>query len=208
MTVIFNYIRIYSIPVTVTLLVVFLALGGDVMSQLLRYDSSFEIENEIWRLLTAHFIHLDWTHLSLNLTGLWVIWWLIGHSLKEYQWILVILILSIAITLGLKVWSPTIFWYVGLSGLLYGMLVVGAIADIRVGFSLNLFLLILVVTKITLEQFGSTLSLIEAGGSVVVIDAHLYGAMTGFLCGIVLRVTQKIPVVNSRKMAAQRSPDD
>ena len=205
---VFNYIRNYRIPVIITVLVIMSALGGDVVSLLLRYESSFNQGNEIWRLFTAHLIHLDWTHLTLNLTGLWVIWWLVAHSLKEYQWILVILILSTAITLGLKLWSPTVFWYVGLSGVLYGMLVAGVVADIRVGFSLNLFLLILVVIKIALEQAGSTLSLIETSGSVVVIDAHLYGAMTGFLCGIVLRVTQKIPVVNSRKMAAQRSPDD
>lgn len=191
-------IKYYRIPVFITLFAVVLALGGDAFSQMLRYEFSLRETGEVWRVLTAHFIHLDWIHLFLNLSGLWVIWWIVGPSLKEYQWAMVIVILSVAVSMGLILWSPSIMWYVGMSGILYGMLITGLIAGTQNVFSMNLFLFILVIIKIILEQTDVTMSLLNISSSIVVVDAHLYGAVVGLLCGVILRTNHYSYIKSSK----------
>lgn len=187
-------VKHYRIPAAITLLVLLLALMGETAATLLRYEYLFWQQNEVWRVFTAHFIHLDWFHLLLNLAGLWIIWWLVGLTLEEYKWLILILLLSITITLGLKLWSPAIEWYVGLSGVLHGMLITGLIMGMEKALSINSILLVLLAVKIILEQMELTLSLVNLGSSQVVVDAHLYGAVVGLLFGIMLQIKQNYDV--------------
>lgn len=191
-------IKNYRIPILITLLTVVLALGGDVISQILRYELSLSESGEVWRMLTAHFIHLDWIHLVLNLSGLWMIWWIVGSNLKEHQWVLLILMISVAVSTGLILWSPSVIWYVGLSGILYGMLITGLIMGMKNLYSMNLFMVLLVIIKITLEQTDINVSLLNISNSIVVTDAHLYGTVVGLLCGIILYINENFYLTSSK----------
>lgn len=185
-------IRSISLPLFLSVVIVIIAMGGDSISLFLRYQSSLLVKDEYWRFITAHLVHLNWTHLMLNLLGLWVVWWLVGNALKQYQWALIILILAFTITLGLNLLSPAVEWYVGLSGILHGMLVVGLIVEIRSRPVVNLFILVMVIGKIILENTG--VSLTAYMGLPVVADAHLYGVIVGVVSGLLLmllRVNQK-----------------
>ena len=47
-----------------------LGLGEDALRQWGRYDRGALASGELWRLVTAHLVHLSWGHLWLNLAAL------------------------------------------------------------------------------------------------------------------------------------------
>ena len=70
--------------------------------------------------------------------------------------------------------------YVGLSGVLHGLFVSGCLMDIRNGHRDALLLFILISAKLAWEQVSGPLPGSEStAGGHVVVDAHLYGALSG-----------------------------
>jgi len=143
---------------------------------------------EPWRLATGHLVHPAWTHLLLNIAGLAVLWVIVGDAIRPGAWLCVILACAAAVSLGLLVFSPAVAWYVGMSGILHGMLAAGAIASLGQRPALGAILLALLTGKLVLEWLATgesaTSSLV---GGAVITDAHLYGALAGLACGAVLR---------------------
>ncbi|MFN2349551.1 MAG: rhombosortase [Thioalkalivibrio sp.] len=132
-----------------------------------------------WRLITGQLMHLGWAHLAMNLAGLLVVWLILARHLTAWQWWLAVLICGAGVNLGLLAFSTSIDWYVGLSGLLHGLLAAGALAGLRHHPSLGLLLLGL-VAKLTWEQYtGQDPSTAQLIGGAVIVDAHLYGAVAG-----------------------------
>ncbi len=73
-------------------------------------------------------------------------------------------------------------WYVGLSGLLHGLLLAGAIAGIRSLPVESIVIAAVVVAKLAYEQIVGPLPGSESvAGAAVVVNAHLYGAIGGAL---------------------------
>ncbi|MFL6551463.1 MAG: rhombosortase, partial [Povalibacter sp.] len=81
--------------------------------------------------------------------------------------------------------EPQLQWYVGLSGVLHGALAAGAIAwwqhETR---ALASALTLVLVGKLCWEQWQGALPL--SGDMLVIVDAHLYGAVGGLFAGVVL----------------------
>ncbi len=125
----------------------------------------------------------------MNLTGLILIRMIADNSLSEKQWLLALTSGSILTSLMLLTFSPELMWYVGLSGVLHGLLIVTAIMQIRSGQRTGWIILIFVIGKVTWEQWaGPSLSLEESIGGNVIINAHLYGAIAGALVSVSLMV--------------------
>lgn len=136
------------------------------------------IPTEPWRLLTAHFVHLDIKHLLLNLGGLVVLWALVGRVWSSRVWALITVMCALAVTLGLLV-VPGLAWYVGLSGLLHGMLAAGAIGLWRAWRPGAIVLIAFVCAKTAVEFVYGT-----ATGLDAVVEAHWLGAAAGGVAGI------------------------
>ncbi len=94
----------------------------------LRYDRDALAAGQIWRLLTANFIHLGWAHLLLNLAGFLLIGWLFADEERPATWLVVLLACCMASSLGLYWLTPEIRWVVGMSGALHGLFVFGALS--------------------------------------------------------------------------------
>ncbi|MFZ5594963.1 MAG: rhombosortase [Pseudomonadota bacterium] len=159
-----------------------IAIAGTQASAWLRYEREQILAGELWRLLTASFVHLGWSHLLMNLAALALIWMLFGRLLTTKTWLLLSLASLLSVSLGLLLFSPEIGWYVGLSGMLHGLFAAGAMASLRAGHRLELALLALLLGKIVWEQaYGPLPGTAEFAGGAVVTDAHLYGAAGGFI---------------------------
>lgn len=182
----------WQLPLLLAVVTVLLMVWGDSASLLLRYDRTALAQGELWRLLSAHLIHLGWSHLLLNLTGLFLVWLLVGEALNPGGWLLLLLICAAFISAALWLLYPQLQWYVGLSGLLHGMLFGGAVVLFGVGDKGGALLALLVIIKLLAEQLWGPLPGSEAasGGSVIV-EAHLYGALAGglFVAAVWLRPT-------------------
>jgi len=143
-----------------------------------------EIEaGQWWRFVTGNFIHLNWKHFAMNAVALIVIYQLFPNLLKARALFLVFILSCLSVTLGLWLFNPSVYWYVGLSGALHGVLVTLLIVDnMTRKHILNNALLIIVIGKLVWEAYMGPLpgSEFVAGGPIVV-DAHLYGAFGGII---------------------------
>ncbi len=181
-----SQLRAHSLlPLALTLCVTLLALGGSELTAILRFDRGALLHDvQVWRLFTGHLVHLGWSHTGLNIAGLALIWMLVGHRFTTWQWSVISIALMLGISLGLLIFNPTLSWYVGLSGVLHGLLVAGAVADIRSGDKTAWLLLILIAAKLAWEQMTGALPGSEAAaGGAVIVDAHFYGGLFGLLLG-------------------------
>lgn len=161
------------------------------------WDREALASGEWWRFATGHFVHLGWSHLALNLVGLALIAWIVGHAWDWPGWLLVTMAGILAIGGGFWVLNPALEWYVGLSGLLHALLAAGLVVGLRRRETESTVLAVLVAGKLAWEQLVGPLPGSEgASGGAVIVDAHLYGAVGGVLAALVMwrRVRPAAPI--------------
>lgn len=158
---------------------------GDAARLALRYERTGLAQGEWWRLLTAHFVHLDVKHAVMNALGLALLWALFVREYSAGRWFAIVLASIVAIGAGLWFLSPEIEWYVGASGVLHGVMAAGALAWIRRGERLGWALGLLLVVKLAFEALRGPLPF--SADLPVVTVAHLYGALGGFAAALCLR---------------------
>ena len=164
-------------------------LLGEPARLALRYEREAIGEGQLWRLLSGHLVHLGPQHLLLNLAGLILVWILVGSYLRSSGWFLAFGVIVAGLDFGFWVLRPTLDWYVGLSGVLHGLLVAGLVVGWRRAPVESAVLALLVMAKLAWEQLGGALPGSEAAaGGPVVVDAHLYGAIAGILAGVLVTV--------------------
>jgi len=153
----------------------------------LRFLREAIADGQWWLLLTGNFVHLGSGHLWMNMAGLVLVAALVWQHFGAVEWAIIVVVSSLAVGAGLYLFDPEIFAYVGFSGTLHGLIIAGAIADLRSYPKSAAILLILVVAKLGWEQIAGPLPGSEsvAGGSVVV-NSHLYGAVAGAVLGPLL----------------------
>ena len=134
-----------------------------------------------WRFITGNLVHLSWRHFAMNALALIAIYFLFPNLLKTGGLFLVFILSGLSVTLGLWIFSPTIYWYVGLSGALHGVLITLLILDITVSKQgLNIALLLLVMAKLLWETLMGPIPGSEStAGGPVIVQAHLYGSIGG-----------------------------
>jgi len=148
----------------------------------LRFDRVAILDGQWWRLISGNLVHLGWSHLLLNLAGLAMICYLVGHALRPWQWLVVLCCCLAGVGTGLLMFNPELTWYVGLSGVLYGLLIAGSIADFPANRWMASVLALYTIGKIGHEQYygAATASELLAGGKVIV-NAHLFGMISGLV---------------------------
>lgn len=162
---------------------------GDQGRELLRYDRAALGHWQIWRLVTGHFIHLGWAHAAMNLIALGLLAALYRRLLTLGDWIAVGSAAIAAIDAGLYWASPDVDWYVGLSGMLHGVGIAGAVLLSIQGARSGILVGALIVTKVLYEQLFGPVPLTAAGvEGAVIVEAHFYGVLGGLLGLGLLRV--------------------
>ncbi len=168
-----------------------LQAGGIAVVQSLRLQAS-TVFSEPWRLLTGHWVHLTWSHGLLNVATLAVFVALFPDLRRP--WIFAGLMLGsvVGVDIGVLVGHPDVDWYVGFSGVLYGLLA-GAIvlegprrpgwsALFAIGLSLKLARDLWLGTPATTEAL--------VGGSVLA-PAHVYGSIGGVVAAVLWRLIKR-----------------
>ena len=170
--------------VVVALLVVcaLLALGGDELRDLGRYERQAIESGEAWRLVSGHLVHLGVGHLWPNLAATAIIGLLFEGVFRNADWVRVGAASAAAIDLGLYALEPQVLWYVGLSGVLHGYVAAGALALLVRRDKLGVVLAIGLAAKLVFEQVAGPVPFTaESVGGPVVVAAHLYGVVGGLL---------------------------
>ena len=167
---------------------------GDSATLALRYDRAALAAGGWWRLLTAHVVHLDLHHLVLNELGLVLMWSLFAADFSALDWLIIVLAGALAIGSGLWWLSPGVSWYVGASGVLHTVMAAGTAQHLITRAWDRWILLGCLSVKLALEQYGQATG---HASPLIVVDAHLYGAITGFiggaaLCGRIVIIRHRI----------------
>jgi rhomboid family GlyGly-CTERM serine protease len=171
------------------LLLLLITATGDPGRALLRYDRVALAGGELWRLLSAHLVHLDLHHAALNCLGLALMWALFARDYRPRQWLVIVLASIAAIDAGLWLWDSTLRWYVGSSGALHGIMAAGTLARLRRREGEGWVLAAFLAAKLAWEQGVGALPL--SGSDPVVVDAHLFGVLGGLAAAAFLRPTPK-----------------
>ena len=175
------------------LLILLAAIGsllpfGDSALLALRYERDALQSGQLWRLVTAHFVHLNVLHAAGDALALLLLWLLFATAMTPRRWLAVLLASGVAIDAGRWWLSPGVQWYAGISGLLHGAWAAGAAAGAARREPVALLLLVALVLKLGGEQLHGASLLIAS--FPVVVDAHLYGAVGALLAWCLSRLRQ------------------
>ncbi len=171
-------LRVWRLPLLLAALL--LALQALGLRDALEYRRAAVLHGQLWRLLTGNLVHLGWVHLLRDLAGLFLIWGLFAPRMRDRTWLVLILACATAVGLGLLVFSPQVEWYVGISGVLFGLFCAGALLEWhqRPLYAGALLLGMAAVIGWTLHAGALPGETRDLGGAVVP-QAHLYGALGG-----------------------------
>jgi rhomboid family GlyGly-CTERM serine protease len=176
------------LPAVILVLLLAVMLAGEPAAAVLRYERAGVLEGELWRLLTGHLVHADVPHLMWNILGLALVFALFAGAYSPGEWLAVMLASTAAIDLGFLALEPRIAWYVGLSGVLHGLMAAGLVAWLKQQRDpLIVSVTVLFVGKLIWEHVNGPLPLTAETLTIpVVYEAHSYGAIGGTLCAIAL----------------------
>lgn len=160
-----------------------LATAGDAGRWALRYDRTAIATGQLWRLLSGHFVHLDFRHTAVNIVGLALIAALFARLYDGVRWLCISVMSIVAVDVGLWFANPEVQWYVGASGWLHGLMAAGAIAQWKQRRGEAALLGAFLVAKLAWEQWSGALPFASVQSDVIV-DAHLYGAVGGALVAL------------------------
>lgn len=178
--------------IAIVLASIALGLGEDTLREWGRYERAGLDSAEFWRLVTGHLVHLSWGHLWLNVIALIVMAILFDGLMSGSDWILASVLSALSIDIGLYLFEPDVVWYVGLSGALHGLAMVGAFALRRSFPSLGYILLLGICVKLTYEQLLGPIPFSEeTSGGPVLVAAHFYGAIGGLMTQLILLLRQR-----------------
>jgi rhomboid family GlyGly-CTERM serine protease len=181
-------------PLVAAGVAVLLAAFGDLAREWLAFSRPAIGAGELWRLLTCHFVHLGPSHLLLNVAGLMLVWYLVSASFKVADWLLILLVVIGLTDAGLWFLEPELVWYVGLSGILHGLLAAGIVGGLRSGRADLRILGIAVFAKIVYEQLAGPLpGSEESTGGTVIVAAHLYGVVAGVIAAALVMIRVRPP---------------
>ncbi|WP_386722528.1 rhombosortase [Litoribrevibacter euphylliae] len=136
-------------------------------------------QGDYWRVLSGHWLHLSWNHWLMNQLGLVLILWLLPMLLLKARWLLGFV--GIGLVIGISLLATDLDGYVGMSGVLYGLLFYGALIDHSLPKRIKALFLTLVAMKVLVEQVWPQLNAATEAqiGGMVAIDAHLFGSLAG-----------------------------
>lgn len=169
----------------ITLSLTSLLLFFTVPNLQLSFDRPLIAGGEGWRIITGNLAHTNLWHLLLNLGGLAILYSLFRDYLGGACLPLLMLLLWLAVGLGIWWWCPQTQWYMGLSGLLHGLFVWGAMQDIRYRRYSGWLMLAGIVIKLGLDFYSAGESPVSALiGARVHIESHFIGSAAGLLLGL------------------------
>jgi len=151
-----------------------------------RFNRELVEQGEVWRLFTGHIVHLNWSHWALNMAGLAIVAFFFSSHASLKQWLSVIIVSACVINAGLWFWLPGVRSYVGLSGVLHGLFLYGALREIRFYPASGYVLTAVLIAKLIWEFFNGALPGSEQmTGGRVLTEAHLLGAIGGIAVWLV-----------------------
>lgn len=142
----------------------------------LRFDRQALLQGQLWRLWTGHLIHLGWTHWALNAAGLALCALLADAPPAPRTWLRQAALLGLGISVLLLALQPALAYYVGLSGVLYGLFVLALWPGVRRADPIGIAALCAIAAWLGAQLLWGPAPHEEAWiGGDIIVQAHVYG---------------------------------
>lgn len=157
------------------------------------YHRALITQGEYWRIFTGHFFHTNSYHLLLNALAVILLWALHGKYFSNhasnnllqnslFHYLSLMIFCALGVSCGMYFFTPETTQYVGLSGILHGVFFWGVFHDIKAKDKTVWLLLLGGVGKLIYEQIWASSTVVnKLIAAPVAYDAHLYGALSGFI---------------------------
>lgn len=166
------------------------------LAGMLEFNRTEIFAGQIWRLWSGHLVHVNYMHLLLNgLAGLalYILFFPLNKSLQPLEksaqaainfycieFLTVLALSCLLISLGLLFFFPEIIWYRGLSGGLHALFAYFALRRVSMGKRWFWLAFAAVWLKAYAESRGATTGTAELMGDMrIIVEAHLLGVIAG-----------------------------
>ena len=160
---------------------------GDWSTEAFRFDRTAISNGDWWRIVTSHFIHFSYGHLLLNLVALGLAGYVASPSSNLAPQIFAWLWLIGFTGLGLWFLAPDLNYFVGLSGVLHGAMLVAIASSPYYSLRVRWAVGVVIISKVLWEQTGlyDDMANIEIIGGRTEPRSHLYGTLAGLIWVVV-----------------------
>lgn len=178
-----NGLKNYSLYFVMIVIIALTAMFEPLSSKWLQFDRGLINEGEIWRLLSAHWVHASFNHSLSNALGVLLLAYFAGSSLNNLQGVALVLFASSFVGICLYFFSTDLNFYVGLSGAQHGFLLVAPFISKHYSTRMAIVIALVIVAKTACEQtpFYDDMAAFEFIGARVAVDSHLFGCIAGAL---------------------------
>ncbi len=168
-----------------TLLMLVLGLWHESVNPWLEYSREAIADGQLWRLASGHLVHMNLWHTLLNLSGFLLCWFFFPDLLTRRRLWIWLLVSIPLVSAAFWFIDTDLEGYVGLSGILHGLLVMCLLAGFSGHPKLHGLLLAVVIARLTWEQQPdyNINYLLDTIGGAVYVNAHLYGSLVGAMLG-------------------------
>ncbi len=159
--------------------------------ELLHFNIEDIFQGEYWRFYTGHFLYYSYNHLILNTAAVFIFIFIFNNTISKSIFI-EILVLATIISSGLLYLSNLLGWYVGFSGVMYGLFTLSAIKLIPINRTLALAILFTLTAYMIFQLYSG--ELVESAIHDIRISsyAHALGYGGGVLIAAFYRATNII----------------
>jgi rhomboid family GlyGly-CTERM serine protease len=162
----------------VGMMIPFMTLLQVIGPEYFRYQQDLIDQGQLWRFISAHWVHVGWLHLLLNGLGLVICVSLTSPGWSPVRWLLCCVIMAIGISMLLALNNPEVRAYAGLSGVLFGLYMLTALSLYARDRLISVLIIAAIVIKVLMEQFSFyDFNSGELIGAHIIVDAHLYGLL-------------------------------
>ena len=162
--------------------ILFQIINNNVLSNPLSYHRETFVSQIYWQWITPSLVHANWSHWFLNIMNLYAIVFLFYEVWSVKKILLLFSLFSLLITLGVHFFLIHINSYVGMSGILYGLAVYGALWTFFKQKLVSILILIFILIKLIIPDIINNLmglnDILE--DLYILTEAHFYGAILGF----------------------------
>ncbi|EFP97349.1 rhombosortase [Vibrio caribbeanicus] len=168
--------RLFILLVAISL--VCLSFQFEPLSSVTNWQRDLIQDGQWWRILTGNFTHTNFTHLFMNVVGLWII----TSIFRPSPLLLLLNVIVISIAVGLLNFLSSMYSYVGLSGVLHGLFASFALNEALNGRKSSWLLVVAVLIKVAWESImGGSDTTSEWIQARIAVESHLYGALSGLI---------------------------
>ena len=169
--------------ISLSILMLLLTALENPLFPLLSLEPTKVSNGELWRLLTANFVHFGWIHTVMNAAALMLcaLAFFTDYSLKTFSLLLLWCCASVGI--GIYLFNPEYSAYAGLSGAIHGLIVAGLLQTRAYPLWIRVVALILVAGKLMQENSADyeATDLQALLPVAVAVESHVYGALAGLI---------------------------